>query len=138
MTTTEQCISFDTAKLAKDKGFKLITGMYYQDGVDLILHHKSNINNNQFPHSYEAPTQSGLQKWLRKEHQIDVIPHANYNTKEKIKTYRCGVIFINDKNQVDSFFIRPEAGEEKESNFVEFNTYEEALEVGFIVALKLI
>lgn len=70
----DQLISFETAKLAKEKGF-ISKSPYYQiddaDEIDLVdmkgfpLH-----SNDQEGDYYEAPTQSLLQKWLWEKHGI--------------------------------------------------------------------
>lgn len=72
----DQLISFETAKLAKEKGF-ISKSPYYQiddaDEIDLVdmkgfpLH-----SNDQEGDYYEAPTQSLLQKWLREKHNMSI------------------------------------------------------------------
>lgn len=114
----EQLISFETAKLAKEKGYEpdrewnpeYVKGYideeltefkeedYYCDGYFL------------------APAQALLQKWLREEHTLDVFP-----TKVN-KNWQCSVYTWQ--------------GWQHETN--SFKTYEEALEAGLQEALKLI
>ncbi len=127
----DQIVTFITAKLARQKGFKEnslycydknavmtaavdYTGRLYFDEEDT-----NNAEENGYS-SYLAPTQSLLQKWLREEHNIfiSIIYH---------KTKKHSII-INDECENDIFGC-----------FGEFyNTYEQALEKGLQEALKLI
>lgn len=78
-----------------------------------------------------------LQQWLRLL-DIDITIITNYNLKDQYKSYRCGIIYIEqlkDRRLIESFFIRPE---NEKYLFIEFDTYEEALESGLLEALKLI
>lgn len=114
----EQLISFETAKLAKEKGFKC-------NSSDCSWAY---LNTNGMAMSYDEkscvliPTQSLLQKWLREKHDLhlcvgldrSLIEEPNYNYQ-----------LINHSQTVDY----------SETNF---KTYEEALEKGLYEALKLI
>lgn len=64
----EQLISFETAKLAKEKGFdEIVTHLYTVSDKRLVdMPHM----NSQSIKGYSAPTQSLLQKWLRDEHHL--------------------------------------------------------------------
>ena len=105
----EQLITFETAKLAKEKGFTI--------GVDLILYLYLEKG-----FYIGAPTQSLLQKWLREQHNLEVISmHADDFVWWKVKVRRL--------SKVGAELIKTE---------MEFNTYEEALEKGLQEALKLI
>ena len=105
----EQIISIKTAKLVNEKGFDL----------------------NAHTNSKASPTQSLIQKWLREEHKTDVQPICTY---EQFRYYHLGIIFINDKKQVDSVILKDEG---MPTNRL-FDTYEEALEEGLQEALKLL
>lgn len=130
-------ISFETAKLAKEKGFndskslELPNGKKfsmtrccsYSDDDRSTKHRKFYSKNN--PH-YLAPTQSLLQKWLREEHDIhmdisfavkDGRPYFEFNG------YGVNVSRLKDDSSRSSG-IHP--------------TYEQALEIGLQEALKLI
>lgn len=121
----EQLITFETAKLAKEKGFDIKVETFYMgDSEENFLHnagkkdnwnnHKCLLNESELSNDYSAPTQSLLQKWLREEHGIDVycMPVGD----DSYKWY----------NNIASH------------NPVLTGTYEEALEVGLQEALKLI
>lgn len=119
----EELITFETAKLAKEKGFVNYTPIKYDlQGED------ESCDTNEFYHlvlkanHYAKPTQSLLQKWLREVHNIYVEPFVLTDTKDL--SFTCSIAKgtkLIDANQID-----------------EYDTYEEALEVGLQEALKLI
>lgn len=121
----DKLIEYSTAKLAKEKGFVVEKYPYYTSPDSIITH---SITKCLIPHYYAA-TQSLLQKWLRdrEENIIIVIPmrdfHRNYNGwyyevfTQLTKKDKPVLIISSDEN---------------------FDTYEEALEIGLQEALKLI
>tara|TARA_R110000823_G_scaffold252708_1_gene375265 strand:- start:351 stop:731 length:381 start_codon:yes stop_codon:yes gene_type:complete len=124
----EQLITFETAKLAKEKGFenktphKLRRDYYNHLGEingDVTLYIKAYVNKKSTRNleTIDAPTQSLLQKWLREEHQLYVL--INYVNKEQF-------------NWEINMFQHGEYGIGFRGN------YEEALEAGLLTALKLI
>ncbi len=76
----EKLVTFETAKLAKEKGFNIPSRYYYNqkhNKIDYDLHEAQVVDGtyvNSFVNllDYPAPTQSLLQKWLRERHRIDV------------------------------------------------------------------
>lgn len=74
----EQLISFETAKLASEKGFDESVEDYhaiYEDGEQSIVHryHRNSIDRSLFgQEAYSAPSQSLMQKWMREKHKIYV------------------------------------------------------------------
>jgi hypothetical protein len=120
----EQLISFETAKLAKEKGFDIETmdtfRLWYDETLDYLGGFQNwndpewGLPNEEF---YSRPTQSLLQKWLREKHGIHV--QAMYALHRNIKGY---------------FFGIPELPE-AENNLV-YDTWEAALEPGLQEALK--
>ena len=114
----EQLINFETAKLAKEKGFELDKYLSIND------ENPKNLNSNYNPRDYQPwyfdLTQSLLQKWLREKYQIDIIILPK--EKDKGKFYG-GYIDSESKHQ---------------SIGAQFSTYEEALEIGLQESLKLI
>ena len=151
----EQLVNFETAKLAKEKGFEeFVSYCYLEDGelygtyslmneddsafIDIMDGNELENHNSSNFDRYSAPTQSLLQKWLREKYKTDIIIIVNYNQHKQIKTYRCGIVYIkqlSDRQLIETFFIRPEG---EKFLFIEFSTYEEALEKGLQEALKLI
>jgi len=120
----EQLISFETDKLAKEKGFNISCWNYYgtypnesntlnESGIKL------DVNNSYW--GYNAPTQSLLQKWLREEHNIRVfcIP----SVVDSVDKYWQSVVY----RQSQTVFTTKD-----------IMKYEEALEKGLQEALTLI
>lgn len=123
----EELISFQTAKLAKEKGFNEVTGKFWakinqSDDEEVInkdyMTHKWNSLSKPI---WSAPSQSVLQRWLREKHDLHV--SLNY----ELSGYSCcvgGYDQINDKN--------------KYIELSRWSTYEENLEEGLFEALKFI
>ena len=77
----ETLITFETAKLAKEKGFNWNVLHSYRDGkldyedyfrgtIDEMYFNANGKNRTKFKEIISTPTQSLLQKWLREEHNI--------------------------------------------------------------------
>lgn len=125
----EQLISFETAKLSKEKGLDWEVDNGYNNDSQLLCNDRQReleYNYNGEEDRTSAPTQSLLQKWLRDVHNIDVIPTISKSHKIKRYCFPKGdvIIYENDK----SF----------DTVYKYFDTYEEALEKGLQQALKLI
>ncbi len=137
----EKLITFETAKLAKEKGFKfeknLNDSFVYDEGYHIYCFHMSNEskrivipiwwldwnhNGDQYLRhdDIDAPTQSLLQKWLRETHNIDVIIGVVITGKGK--KYHID-FYVNDVFSSDPSIT---------------DTYEEALEIGLFEGLELI
>ena len=118
----EQLISFETAKLAKEKGFTYAYEFYDKEGniedFGMVGGWTDCCDEN-----YAAPTQSLLAKWLREEHNIHVT--SQIGNLDFINTYHYEIRHI-DKNK---FTCKVK---------VNYKTYEEAYEIGLQEALKLI
>lgn len=69
----EELVSFETAKLAKEKGFNESCNFYYQRGVISTDGHFSRYNKG-VDYICSAPTQSLLQRWLREVKGYYVYP----------------------------------------------------------------
>lgn len=120
----EQLVTFKTAKLAKEKGFKEYTIEAYYDGelslsscYDLQEPRKHTPQNETY-----APTQSLLQRWLREVKDIHIVVYI-FKPEDKNK-YCCDIVS-------DIF-------EENLEDDQSFDTYEEALEQALYQALELI
>ena len=115
----EQLVELETAKLAKEKGFDELC-YYAYEGISL---HKtySSWKNSDDPTEIAVPTQALLQKWLRDNFKINVfcIPHVFDSIG---KYYYCQI------NQ----YTNPTYSTE------EVDTYENALEKGLLIGLKMI
>ena len=118
----EGIISFETAKLAKEKGFQE-EELHYYFNEELLQHPNRlyyNFNQDNPPlNQFSAPYQSFLQKWLREGHKI----HITLQNKPFTFGFDYYIIDLNTENCVgrgDSI------------------SYEEALEKGLLESLKLI
>lgn len=121
----DEIISFETAKLAKEKGFNEATSIYYCTNGEIngTKMGMGGLPNNY--HGYAAPTQSILQRWLRetKDMWVTVMFDA--------VTYYVSI--YGRHTPTDEEIIIDPIGHE---NW--FITYEQALEEGLLQTLKLI
>lgn len=121
----EELVSFETAQLAKKKGFNLSckygieTSLYTNKGEHVYYSNYGFFGSGLSGSYIKAPTQAALSKWLREEYNINVwvIPMWDYD-------YR--VHWARERGKMSNY----ELGN--------YKTYEEALETGLIEALKLI
>ena len=126
----EQLISFETAKLAKEKKFNIPCENFYieyidDDVADLFNYEEQRgsgyaelyINNQEF--KYSAPTQSLLQKWLRDVHNIHIT-----------------VTSISQESW--QYHIQKPKDKLGDNYNEDYENYEEALEDGLQESLKLI
>ena len=108
----EQLVKFETAKLAKEKGFNwMVIGYNWYDYTGTSEYGFECINHNKI----SAPTQSLLQKWLREMYGI----HIGVTYMSQTKTYSCSLTM-------------------RSMGWSGFKTFEEALEKVLQEALKLI
>lgn len=147
----ETLVTFETAKLAKEKGFNIDCLNYYilkynktpyiEQGIeyqsDRYIEFDWNLNKESskqikapYPNTYHesqcsAPTQSLLQKWLREKHNIVVEPTLLGGLVSETNLFDCSVFYVKNKTIC-------------ESKLKVTNSYEEVLEIGLIEALKLI
>ena len=128
----EELISFETAKLAKDKGFNWKVSLHYESNGDRFFD-KVECNFNNVELICSAPTQSLLQKWLREVHNIIVTskPYQDDVSNETDEDIEFQTLWENEILDVkDSYNIF--------SDYTFYHSYEEALEIGLYQALKLI
>jgi hypothetical protein len=152
----EELITFETAKLAKEKNFEIgVNQSYiiykesynYDDDPnhresykvnDIEINNHYHVNNykgidlsNELYEAYSAPTQSLLQKWLREVHGINIF----MTFKPNIKKWDFIPYFMSMDGKE---YIKYNSEYTKIYNERRFDTYEEALETGLQEALKLI
>ena len=123
---TDQLISFETAKLAKGKGFNEISDTYVTEGN----HYESDegaFYKNEYGY-ITAVTQSLLQKWLRERYNMNIVITTAINISGKFEMSIEEIIKSFGTDMTDSIYCKD----------TEFNTYEEALEAGLQETLKLI
>ena len=125
----EQLISFETAKLAKEKGFDIHCRFHYDEEM-LNVYENEDFPYNSWNGSLFAPTQSLLQKWLREKHNIYCSAWCNAS----------GWAWEIEKTSGTHISIMDIDGNVKGVNLDSgmFNSYEEALEDGLLKALKIL
>lgn len=134
----EQLITFDTAKLAKEKGFDIHNYPFYyfykgdKESNYIAINPKDIISFLTSEEGLLRPTQSLLQKWLREIHNIDVEPYlilCKHNNKE--------IPQHPEEKEYDYMLIV--SGISQYIGTIQNNlSYEQALEKGLQEALKLI
>ena len=119
-------ITFETAVLAKEKGFDWKVLNHYKEKESINHGGLYNFNNAEEQLKWiveivSRPTQGLLQRWLRDIHKILVIsiPWKDHSTD------------INDEYTFKPMIVGIKT-------YSEYNTYEEALEVGLYEGLQLI
>lgn len=133
----DQLVDIEVAAAAKQKGFDQEVKRYFSKvGASIFesvpLSESQNVNIDNFDLS--QPTQSQLSRWLRERFDIDIQPITHYDHETKVKSYRLGIVYVKD-NSVETLFLRPE---EVSLKFIQFETFELAMEAGLLQALKLI
>lgn len=129
----DQLIEFETAKLAKEKGFdELIMTLYVCDPtVRLAKANNSGRTNSNYIERenylvYSAPTQSILQRWLRENHNLYIDIHSgHYAWNNKVSFYTSIKNIYKGKDKHYKYRTK------------DVSTYEEALEKGLQEALNL-
>ena len=133
----EQLISFETAKLAKEKG--LPQDDFYFENYEVRvpfygLDNELNKGDEDRFGQCKSISQSLLQKWLREKYDIEInitrmppeVIKSSFNKGNKrIKKYNMWVWNLNGNPRI-------------ENSSLFFDNYEEALEAGLQEALKLI
>jgi hypothetical protein len=118
----DQLISFETAKLAKERGFNTECVTFYNRGSNYKMQSDPMIRTG-YDIIYEAPTQSLLQKWLREKNHIYVAIQLYGNSYKQ--SYITQIITDLNPNTTQTLYSI-------------YEYYEEALEIGLQEALKLI
>jgi hypothetical protein len=145
MVMNEILISFECAKLAKDKGFTLQSNpfgyitKFYEPKTGSIrsygMHGRTTLDKLIY-----APTQSLLQKWLREKHDIHVNCNVYYNPAVLDNKIYFEYFLSYKENNYEGFIhnriVRMKKGADKMYNL--YDTFEQALEQGLIESLKLI
>jgi len=136
-----ELIKFETAKLAKEKGFDIDVnhfisqygkdgGIVFSESVDYDNYNHKNWNNDNRVNLFSAPTQSELQKWLRDKYRI----HVSANPwKDEIPNSIEGFQVLYEGNIIDV-----NNDWRTVCDFSYYKSYEECLEELFLEALKLI
>lgn len=105
----EQVITFETAKLAKEKGFNWKCLFYafenFNAGLDYIIideletqfgkiekFENHNLKGLYYIQRVSLPTQSLLRKWLREVHNIDIMLYPHSEMIYKYRIYKNGLL----------------------------------------------
>ena len=120
----EEYISFETAKLAKEKGFDIPTRYGFSERGTLVRVDTSD-NWNQDKGFYSRPTQSLLARWLREKYNVSV------------EVYSSVFRYQHNIRNIDSTCIGG-SDYSKTNGGGAWSSYEEAMEDGLQEALKLL
>lgn len=91
----EDYVSFEIAKLLKEKGFRCATPHYYYDKDGDLLFSAWNIGAGK--NEFVAPTLQMAMKWLREVHSILVVIDYNYECTSKSYCYKIYCLGKNGK-----------------------------------------
>ena len=125
---TEDYVSFETAKLLKEKRFDESTSMVYMSYGDLCKLHRydsiRNSNYNDITKNYfecTAPTHQMAMKWLREKKDIIIVIQPEYfNVESKCSMWSCDTWWNDNYEKVQG----------------DFSSYEEAVEAALKYVLE--
>lgn len=121
----EQYVTFETAKMAKEKGFNESCKCFYEKVLDKVIKWECNGGIiSTLRDEFLCPTQSLLARWLREKYNLYIeIDYIDYIDTCGVKGF---AVYLNDiqNNRYLNFDVIP------------YDTYEEAMEDGLQEALK--
>lgn len=123
-TISEDYVSFETAKLLKEKGFDQNCATYYLDGQVWRHYHGEVIPKGK--QIYAAPTQAIAMKWLREVHELSLRPRYDEVEDEKERLWYVWFFDILSMNPYKTL-VEPEQG---------YSTYEQACEAAIKYCLE--
>ena len=86
MNIQEDYVSFETAKLLKEKGFDEKLQYYYDTDGILVRCHRGQYFSNK-SNAFIAPTQAMTMKWLRDIYKLDIDVSIEYKKSKKVYYY---------------------------------------------------
>ena len=101
----ETLITFETAKIAKDKGYDIACMNVYLPSGTIMKHpNKIPFNYNNHPEIYYAPTQSLLHKWFMEKHNLFlyIIPRFDGFDGAQYGCHYC-IYKEGEKNEIDTY-----------------------------------
>ena len=128
----EQIVSFETAKLLYELGYRLdkenTLNWYTKNGelTDGLQHFFLSNEELDIENIYAAPTQCLAQKWLREQHNAIVEVSIDFDYFTMRRLYHAYVYRITRR------------GKERHIGLYNNDTYEQALEIGLQEAIKII
>lgn len=122
-TISEDYVSFETAKLLKDKGFDTAVRSYYQKIDDDITYHIEDFRNwNVYDMWYSMPTLQMAMKWLREVYYIHIaVDRGPKGYHLSIQTIPLGVVKYITREITGNTYV---------------NSYEEAIEAAISYCLE--
>ena len=118
---TEDYVSYEIAKLLKEKGFDESVNRFYELSTGEPIMVRTEFTRNSYTTSFACSTHQMALKWLREVHRIFIsIMCCTYPTLNKIT-------WIPDITTFESVF--PDSA-------VECNSYEQAIETALLYVLK--
>lgn len=134
----ETKVSFETACLAKEKGFDEICHYHFgNDGHPFESRNPLGSKNSQWVKCTARPTLSFLQKWLREVYNIDVDVSRDVEIHYKDETR--WIVKVSDWNDIQ--VLKTSIAELKHPNhahYVDYKSFEQALEIGLQKGMLLI
>ena len=153
---TEDYVSFETAKLLKEKGFNeycksvyhvgsiySVASLEYHDneGYGAVIEEKQNSDFGKYDNAISAPTLQMAMKWLREVHNVLVIPDYGYEFTYESYFYKIYKLGENGKPErfpmegvrYDTLGIPYKeivAYRDYKRSYSDYKTYEEACEAG--------
>ena len=130
----EAYVSFEVAKLLKEKGFteecEYFYDWYKESESYQICSNGGTCNNEKYPDEYSMPTHQMAMAWLREEKNIFIsICNGNHCKFDKNIPSETVYYFFTITNSYGVY-------KEEEQCFDEFKTYEEAIEAALKYCLK--
>jgi len=131
----EDYVSFETARLLKEKGFDgQCLSKYNSNGCiwDNIRYDGMLLGNNDiFPQEYLAPTLQMVMKWLREKHNKIIVPGISLDdrTSSTINHYTVGIWYIPENNGGAFCYTSP-------TPYNGYSSFEEACEAGIKYCLE--
>ena len=119
---TEDYVSFEVAKLLKEKGFDAVicqNSPYYAYNID------GQFSGPSWDTVYVAPTLQMAMKWLETTYYIFICIDRHFYVKDKISHIACGFTYSYDIKHINS--IHKETG---------FSTYKQACEAAIKYCLE--
>lgn len=131
---TEDYVSFETAKLLKEKGFDADIDLWYNSDGEIFHLYHYDYNATKYFACVQCPTLQMVMKWLREVYNLVICPEiGNENDKGNTDYY-------NPDRWWWFFDITNEKGVviDAESDFIlnEYSSYEEACEAAINYCLK--
>lgn len=150
---TEDYVSFEIAKLLKEKGFdEPCECLYDTENNDVsIVNGWMNTSNSELEERefvcYSAPTLQMAMKWLRETHNVLVIPDYDYECTDKSYCYKIYKLGENGKpkrvpiegvryDMRGESYVDIVAYRDYKRSYSDYETYEEACEAGIRYCLE--